>query len=388
MRGFVLVIIDEFKTVFGRAQGRIQVGSRKYRVEFKSTLEFSDAIAESLLLVALPAAMRCGGPLVCAEPVSSQLLENIPRIQDLYCTWNAKLHPVEIRIPARVPGTRPATPATRQALAFSGGVDSFYAALQSPRSTLLYVHGFDVALGKHELRKTVREGLAWSAAQLGQPLLEMETNLREFSDRYLGWTLAYGGALAACALLLSRHMDALDVSAGVSWESLQPDGTHPQLTPLFSTEDLAFAAQGYELNRIEKTQIIAGHPVVQRALRVCWENRGDEYNCGVCEKCLRTMAALEICGVLQHCTSFSVPLDYGRLSRAMPASPNLTLFIAENLQAARARNASPELIRSLEIELARAKSPLMRALFRKPPRLFNDWYYRAFQRSGAIHSSC
>lgn len=386
MRGFILVIIDEFKTVFGRAEGRIRVGSREYRVEFKSTLELSDAIAESLLLLALPAAMRCGGPLISAAPVSPRLLENIPRIQDLYCSWNAKLHPVEIRVPARVPATRPAAPdATCQAIAFSGGVDSFYAALQSPGSSLVYVHGFDVALGKHELRKVVSERLAWSAAQLGQPLLEIETNLREFSDRYLPWIFAYGGALAACALLLSRHIDTLDVSAGVSYERLQPDGTHPQLTPLFSTEDLAFAAQGYELNRVEKTEIIAGHPVVQSALRVCWENRGDEYNCGVCEKCLRTMAALEIFGVLQHYSTFSVPFDYGRLSRAMPASPNLTLFIDENLQAARARNASPELIGSLENELARAQSPLLRTLLRKPPRIFNDWYYRAFQCQASTH---
>jgi len=245
-----------------------------------------------------------------------------------------------------------------------------------------------VALGKHELRKAVSERLAWSAAQLGQPLLQMETNLREFSDHYLGWSLAYGGALAACALLLSRHINALEVSAGASWEFLHPDGTHPQLTPLFSTEDLAFQAQGLALNRIEKTEIIAGHPVVQRALRVCWENRGDEYNCGVCEKCLRTMAALEIFGVLQHYSTFTVPLDYGRLSRAMPASPNLTLFIAENLQAARARNASTDLIRCLENQLARAQSPLMRTLLRKPPRKFNNWYYRAFQRHAPAHGSC
>ena len=66
----------------------------------------------------------------------------------------------------------------------------------------------------------------------------------------------------------------------------------------------------------------------------------------------------------------------------------LTLFIDENLQTARARNAGPGLIRSLEKELARARSPLMRSLFRKPPRTFNDWYYRVFQCRSRTDPSC
>jgi hypothetical protein len=92
------------------------------------------------------------------------------------------------------------------------------------------------------------------------------------------------------------------------------------------------------------------------------------------------MAALEIFGVLQQCSTFAVPLDYGRLSRAVPADPVLDMFIHENLQAARARRASPELIRSLEKALVRGQSPLLRTLLNGAPRCFRDWYYRVFQR--------
>ena len=377
----LLIIIDRFKSEFGRVEGRIRVGDQEFVLYFRSELELSDAAAEALLLLALPAAMRCGGPLISEALVSPQLLQQIPHIQNIYRCWDSKLRRVELNVPARLPDNRPSPIAmAREAIAFTGGVDSFYAALQSPRASLVFIHGLDVALGDHDLRKKVRERLAWAAAELERPLLEMETNLREFSDRYLGWSLAFGGALAACALLLSRHFDVFGIPAGQSYKSLQPDGAHPVLNPLFSTEAVAIQTLGCEARRVEKVELIARHPVVQRALRVCWENRGNAYNCGVCEKCLRTMAALEIFGVLQQCSTFAVPLDYGRLSRAVPADPALDMFIHENLEAARANSASPELIRSLQKALARSQSPLLRTLLTRVPRRFHDWYYRVFQR--------
>ena len=47
---------------------------------------------------------------------------------------------------------------------------------------------------------------------------------------------------------------------------------------------------------------------MQRHLRVCWKNVGNKVNCGRCEKCVRTMLALEACGKLGCFSGF----DHGR----------------------------------------------------------------------------
>jgi hypothetical protein len=49
---------------------------------------------------------------------------------------------------------------------------------------------------------------------------------------------------------------------------------------------------GAELRRNLKLEALLDEPLVQRHLRVCWENRAAKGNCGECEKCVRTMVIL------------------------------------------------------------------------------------------------
>ena len=58
-----------------------------------------------------------------------------------------------------------------------------------------------------------------------------------------------------------------------------------------------------ELNRVERLALISQYPVLLDNIRVCWMDSA-AYNCGQCEKCLRTMVALEGLGALQHCRAF------------------------------------------------------------------------------------
>jgi len=50
-----------------------------------------------------------------------------------------------------------------------------------------------------------------------------------------------------------------------------------------------------------------------RWLRVCWQNKELAYNCGRCEKCLRTMIALHLAGALSRCRTFNRPIDVQRV---------------------------------------------------------------------------
>jgi hypothetical protein len=73
---------------------------------------------------------------------------------------------------------------------------------------------------------------------------------------------------------------------------------------LFADEAIEVVHDGCEASRAEKTKLIANDPMVLQHLRVCWEKTEGTYNCGVCEKCLRTMTPLYGLGKLSAASTF------------------------------------------------------------------------------------
>ncbi|HUO85661.1 MAG TPA: hypothetical protein VM534_11160 [Thermoanaerobaculia bacterium] len=89
-----------------------------------------------------------------------------------------------------------------------------------------------------------------------------------------------------------------------------------------------------------------------KVLRVCHENpESAEYNCGRCEKCLRTMITLEIAGVLGRAQTFREPLDLRRIARYPRIDPSTIPYIGEILAAAGDR---PDIAAALRRALRRA----------------------------------
>ncbi len=80
---------------------------------------------------------------------------------------------------------------------------------------------------------------------LGRPLVEVETNLRDFLNRQRdSWSLTHGAALATAGLALSGSLSRLYIAASFQPTSLPPWGSHPDLDPLFSTERIEFVRDG------------------------------------------------------------------------------------------------------------------------------------------------
>ena len=112
-----------------------------------------------------------------------------------------------------------------------------------------------------------------------------------------------------------------------------PWGSHPLLDPLWSTEDIEFTHDGCEALRSAKIKAIARAPLALSTLRVCWANEQAEYNCGRCEKCLRTMIALHVVGALDRCTTFNQPLSVTAVRR-MQLGESSELFLRAEIVAA------------------------------------------------------
>ena len=85
--------------------------------------------------------------------------------------------------------------------------------------------------------------------------------------------------------------------------------------PLLSSSRLSVVHDGASFARIERTSFIAHSDVALETLHVCWQDYS-QGNCSRCQKCLRTMAALDLLGVRDRATSFDWSgYSMARLSR-------------------------------------------------------------------------
>ena len=79
------------------------------------------------------------------------------------------------------------------------------------------------------------------------------------------------------------------------------------LDPLYSTTSLQIRHENAALSRLEKTQLVGEWDVALKHLRVCNEKKSysqGNYNCGNCEKCVRTMTAFLALGLLDQISTF------------------------------------------------------------------------------------
>jgi hypothetical protein len=298
----------------------VQVGDEVHEIWYRVSRGPVALSADAFVAAILPCAMKLGQRIAVPSEVSPQLLESIPTIQTILRSWLPDCR--ETGVDARL---RPPSAPDRGRGAgsfFSGGVDSFYTALKhrGEVATLILVHGFDVRLEDLPLRASVSAAMKNAAAELGIPLIEVETNVRSFADRYFPWEFYHGAMLASVAMVLSRQLHTVYVPASDSYATLTPWGSHPLLDPLWSTEQTRLVHDGLESNRLEKVVELASSRTALRYLRVCfpWNNEAASYNCGRCAKCLGTMACLRSAGALGRCATFPSSLNLRLLATLPP----------------------------------------------------------------------
>jgi hypothetical protein len=317
--------------------------------------DYLSRTADPWLAMLLWPAMRLGQDLHVEATASARLVAAMPTLMTIMHCWDSRFRPVEIR--TRTTSHEPkAGPAV--ASFFSGGVDSFYTALKNlapatpapARIThLISAQGLDVKLRDEVLWAQVRRSLQASAAHLGCTWVECATNVHELvQEEFMAWSMYYGAALAGLALGIRGLWNRVLIPAAQTYADLYPGGTHPLLDPLWSTESVHIVNDGAEATRIQKIRSqVARSPVALQHLRVCWENRDGRYNCGECEKCLRTMVSLKIAGVLDKCQSFDRPLSYKAVRSVRLRSPSQRVLMTQNYQAAQISGTDPALVRAL-----------------------------------------
>lgn len=289
---------------------------------------------EALLALALLAGMKSGASIALERAVSPRVWRSLSTIQDVLATWYPELRRVSVDGSASLP-LQPVRNDRGVACFFSGGVDSFYSLLKhrSRITHLVFVYGFDIGLDALDLRSQVSKRLRQASQELELPLVEIETNLRQFYEgNELPWGQhSHGAALATVALLLHQVFREVIVAASNSYADLHPWGSHPLLDILWSSEATEIVHDGCEADRMAKIVEISRSDVAMRHLRVCWENRDGKYNCGTCDKCLLTAAALSMTGALERCETLPSRLKLGALRALVISKRNSIVRVAEIL---------------------------------------------------------
>lgn len=311
--------VSELRFAPGELSFRARVGEDDKKVYLRAADGGETArSADPALAACLLPAMRFGGALTLPEPVSPRLLRTQGEFQAVQRAWSLEwgfgdppLEEVDVAAPTRLPD--PPRDPGRVAAFFSGGVDSWSTLLGNPEITdLIFVRGIDLlprAANHAQVAPEVEARIREVAEELGLTLHAVETDLREFSDPLARWEAYYGCACMAVAHFLAPRFERVLLASGMDHEVDDPIGSARLIDHLWSTEQLEIVDDGGPYSRVERTRRIAKHRLVQRTLRVCWENREGAYNCGRCRKCLMTMITLEALGARSEFQTFPPDLD-------------------------------------------------------------------------------
>jgi hypothetical protein len=254
--------------------------------------------SEPFLLGCLMSAIKDELPITVEGRVSPYLLAGVGGAMRIYRDWyGERAVPVKAR-------PREEEPGQGTGLFVSGGVDSLASLTQNrldvpegyPGSITHLVHVDLLGTPKFgDLGGKLREQQGKTLAHFAFDVVPVVTNLRavaryEFSKDWM-WR-SHGSVFAGIAHAF-RFERMLLASSFNEAAHLTPWGSHPLVDPLWSSASMTFVHHNAHLSRLEKTRLVADSTPALQSLMVCsrWRDR-DGTNCGRCEKCLRTMTAL------------------------------------------------------------------------------------------------
>ena len=281
--------------------------------------------ADPFVVSTLLLAMAEGADLhVSGAPVDPVLRRNLVEFQRIWSAWFG-YDTVEIHAEVAPAGN----PAPASVVAFSGGADSAFSAWwhasgragpDRPLRGAMMIHGIDIPV-------TETVGFAGAVARsrrmvdsLGLELAVVATN---------AWTLPVpighftGMGVAAALHVLGGQFGAGLVPSTATYRDLVvPLNTSPVSDWLLGSSRFEIVHDGARYNRLEKLRFLSEWPEAMDSLRVCLDDPRHDRNCGVCHKCMMTLAAFRVLGVEPRCFDRMPTGDELRgWARTLPSRP-------------------------------------------------------------------
>lgn len=318
-------------------------------VYFKFEKKYRDFIisdASPFAAALLAPSMRMGQDLIIDGNISKKLYRGMQEIMEKMASWNIGLKKIEIQA-SSVSEDEPSKDGG-QASFFSGGVDSFFTYIKHKESGnkvdyLILADGFDICLDNDQLWDQASQMADDISRSEGVDIIKVESNIRKLIEPVEIWDYTHGGCLAALGLSLRGGLNGIFIPSSLAYGQLLPWGSHPEIDPLWSTERVTFDHDGAETRRVDKVRYIANHPLALKNLRVCYINAKGKFNCGVCDKCLRTMINLLSAGKLQEAETFPHAIDIENVKKLRVSGKQNAILHDENLRELEKLGIEPEL---------------------------------------------
>ncbi len=349
------IVLDRCWSTATSATGRFRVGDQVTTVRFDGVAPVRASVPEAFAAMARVMGMETHQRVVSLRPVSRSFREQIDTFQRAHLA----LFPDHVPAPLLAPRRRERPPlraddGRRVAAFFSGGVDSIdlLAEYGDVVDDLIFVRGFDVAHDDHERNEEVLRPVRAAAAEVGKPLMIVDTDVRVFSNPVTDWTWFVYGPIIATSILLERTHHTVLCAASVADRHLPVEAVRLRGTG-FGNERTRMHVEGRRATRVEKVAAVAASGLARTTLRVCWQNIPGTVNCGTCAKCTRTTAALAAIGALGTITSLPSTIDLDTVAAHPAVTRSDRAYLAEIRDVAR-QNGHDDLVAALETALASA----------------------------------
>ncbi len=324
----------------------------KFNKKYKDDLVCDGSPFAAALLI--PSMFR-NEDLIIDGSVSKELYDGMHRIMDMMAGWDWEIKLHRIKIQAQEIKQDTGNP-KKVATFFSGGVDSFYTYLkhqhdEKDRIThFILMNGNDIDLDNESLWKATKKTVEKIAEKAGVEVVEVESNFQYLIEPILDAGFTHGGLLAGVGLCLRNGFKKIYIAATFSSAQNVKWGSSPEIDKNWNTEQISFEHDGAEATRLDKVEWqIAKSPLALEYLRVCYMNLKGEYNCGECEKCIRTMIELRIAGKLNEAKTFPHTFDYQLVTEAVAGSGfGAEVTYKHHLADLQRKKVDPELQKAIE----------------------------------------
>jgi len=362
-----------------------------------------------LVAAAVPAAYYGERRLLIEGRICPVLHDNVLTVLTQHREWYDRSRSLPVIEATRGMDAAAARPPRRAGQLFSGGIDA-WATLR--RNRLMYsadhpssirdcLHVFGLHPADYRDGAPCPARSAWWERNVkhlarvpevaGVELHLLRTNAHGvFTDQNLQALEYHSASLLSLGHLLSRRLQELTIASSDYIGTFHPWGSHPLIDTYYSSGDLQIRHDGTRLTRLEKVRLVAEWTEALSLLNVCvnWQALDQGMNCGECDKCLRTLLALMICGRIDHATTFPVRGVDPQLVRDMKMLTGATETTFDDLLEPLARMGRQDLVDALKDraaaygawlrnEAGHGWKPKIKRLDRK---LFGGWVRNRWKR--------
>lgn len=259
---------------------------------------------DGALIGLIPLALRDSRNIVCDGPVSGNLLHNIREILiPGLCIGDPRLYRSKVIAERFLDDSSTiGIPRLGTAICFSGGVDSFYSLLkyykyedEKLRAAYLYTGNYSYTKDM----KIIHQRAVKVADSLKLKVILQNTNFNEIFYEYNHLYTHFFKTL--CGVFpLAKLLNGVVYNSGYDYThhnvkyNATEDTARYELLLIYalSTPEFSIIYSGAEVTRLQKISALLNFPLSYHNLNVCLEP-GRHVNCGVCDKCVRTLLALD-----------------------------------------------------------------------------------------------